>query len=190
MSKNIRDKVSIVGVGACKFGENWDQSREDMIVDAAYEAYADAGIDTTFVQDNFSHSEHGTLRGLHYQIQQSQGKLLRVVRGEVFDVAVDMRESSPTFAQWVGVTLSAENRKLLWIPPQFAHGLLVLSDIAEFEYKCTDFYYPESEIVVAWDDPAIGIEWPIDEPLLSQRDADAPALAALGDRLPAYQASG
>jgi len=141
--------------------------------------YADAGIDAKFVQDNFSHSVRGTLRGMHYQIQQSQGKLLRVVKGEVFDVAVDMRKSSPTFSKWIGVKLTAENRKLLWIPPQFAHGFLVLSDIAEFEYKCTDYYAPEHERSVRWDDPDIGIDWPLpddERPLLSEKDASAPAL--------------
>ena len=141
--------------------------------------FTDAGINATFVQDNFSHSTRGTLRGLHYQIRQSQGKLLRVVKGEVFDVAVDMRKSSPTFSQWVGVKLTAENKKMLWVPPQFAHGFLVLSDVAEFEYKCTDFYAPECERSVRWDDPDIGIEWPLtagEQPLLSTKDNAAPAL--------------
>jgi len=141
--------------------------------------FAEAGIDATFVQDNFSHSTRGTLRGLHYQIRQSQGKLIRVVKGEVFDVVVDMRKSSPTFSQWIGVKLSAENKKSIWIPPQFAHGFLVLSDVAEFEYKCTDFYSPEYERSVRWDDPEIGIEWPFpdgEQPLLSAKDTAAPML--------------
>ena len=141
--------------------------------------FSEAGIDETFVQDNFSHSIRGTLRGLHYQVRQSQGKLIRVVRGQVFDVVVDMRKSSPTFSQWIGIELSAENKKSIWIPPQFAHGFLVLSDVAEFEYKCTDFYSPEYERSVRWDDPEIGIEWPQpdgEQPLLSTKDAVAPLL--------------
>ena len=129
-----------------------------------------------FVQDNFSQSSKGTLRGLHYQIEQAQGKLVRVVTGEVFDVAVDMRKSSPTFGQWVGEILSAENKHQLWVPAGFAHGFLVLSDTAEFEYKCTDYYAPQHERAVRWDDPDIGIDWPLPddaEPVLSPRDAAA-----------------
>jgi len=137
------------------------------------------GIDAEFVQDNFSHSTQGTLRGLHYQIEQPQGKLVRVVSGEVFDVAVDLRRSSASFGQWVGEILSAENRRQLWIPPGFGHGFLVLSDIAEFEYKCTDYYAPEFERAIRWDDPDIAIEWPLGSgelPVLSERDAAAPLL--------------
>jgi dTDP-4-dehydrorhamnose 3,5-epimerase len=139
----------------------------------------DAGIDADFVQDNVSQSSKGTLRGLHYQIKQSQGKLLRVVSGEVFDVAVDLRKSSPNFGRWVGEILSAENKHQLWVPPGFGHGFLVLSDTAEFVYKCTDYYAPEVERTIRWDDPDIGIEWPLpagEQPVLSEKDATAPFL--------------
>ena len=138
-----------------------------------------AGIDAEFVQDNFSLSEKGTLRGLHYQIEQAQGKLVRVVSGEVFDVAVDVRKSSPTFGQWAGHILSEENKHQAWIPPGFAHGFLVLSDTARFEYKCTDYYAPEFDRCIRWNDPDIGIDWPIpagEEPVLSDKDAAAPYL--------------
>jgi dTDP-4-dehydrorhamnose 3,5-epimerase len=136
-------------------------------------AFADAGICANFVQDNHSGSQKGTLRGLHYQIRQTQGKLVRVVVGEVFDVAVDIRRSSPTFGKWVGVTLSADNKKGLWVPPGFAHGFYVLSDWAEFTYKATDFYAPQWERSLLWNDPKIGIEWPIIDglpPKLSAKD--------------------
>ena len=141
--------------------------------------FAEGGIDAGFVQDNFSHSTNGTLRGLHYQIEQPQGKLVRVVRGEVFDVAVDLRRSSPHFGQWVGETLSAENMHQLWVPAGFGHGFLVLSDTAAFEYKCTDYYAPEFERSIRWDDPELAIDWPLAEgvrPLLTDRDAMAPLL--------------
>ena len=133
----------------------------------------------SFVQDNHSKSSKGILRGLHYQLQQSQGKLVRVVQGSVFDVAVDMRKSSPTFGQWVGYELSAENNRMLWVPPGFAHGFYVMSDTAEFVYKCTDYYAPEFERSLAWDDPTVGIEWPIESgetPLLSEKDANGDLL--------------
>ncbi|MFL9879129.1 dTDP-4-dehydrorhamnose 3,5-epimerase [Herbaspirillum rhizosphaerae] len=120
------------------------------------------GITVDFVQDNHSKSTKNVLRGLHYQIQNPQGKLVRVVSGEVFDVAVDIRKSSPTFGRWVGVTLSADNKRQLWVPPGFAHGFLVTSDSAEFLYKTTDYWAPEFERSILWSDPAIGIEWPID----------------------------
>lgn len=126
-----------------------------------------------FVQDNHSRSSHGILRGLHYQVYQTQGKLVRVVAGEVFDVAVDMRRQSPTFGQWAGVTLSAENKRQLWIPEGFAHGFYVLSDNAEFVYKCTDYYAPEYDRSLKWDDPEIGIDWPLVDgkaPLISEKD--------------------
>jgi dTDP-4-dehydrorhamnose 3,5-epimerase len=122
------------------------------------------GVDAQFVQDNHSKSAKGVLRGLHYQIQHAQGKLVRVVQGSVFDVAVDLRKSSPTFGHWTGAILSAENRRQLWIPPGFAHGFVVLSESAEFLYKTTDYWYPEHERSLFWNDPAIGIEWPIDAP--------------------------
>lgn len=133
--------------------------------------FAEIGIDYDFVQDNYSRSVKGTLRGLHYQIKQPQGKLVRVTVGEVFDVAVDIRKDLPTFGQWVGEYLSAENKRMLWIPPGFAHGFYVLSDVAEFQYKCTDYYAPEYERFIKWDDPELGIDWPLDgEPLLSDKD--------------------
>ncbi len=138
------------------------------------------GLDVNFVQDNHSKSVRGVLRGLHYQIQQPQGKLVRVVQGEVFDVAVDIRKGSPTFGQWVGEILSAENKKQLWIPAGLAHGFLVLSDSAEFLYKTTDYYAPAYERCVAWNDADLGIDWPIsDTPLLSAKDAAGSRLAEL-----------
>ncbi|MEX3954856.1 dTDP-4-dehydrorhamnose 3,5-epimerase [Trinickia sp. EG282A] len=131
-----------------------------------------------FVQDNHSRSGKGVLRGLHYQIQHPQGKLVRVVEGAVFDVAVDIRRSSPNFGKWEGIVLSAENHKQLWIPPGFAHGFVVLSEAAQFLYKTTDYWYPEFERSIAWNDPTVGIEWPIDfEPLLASKDAAGKRLA-------------
>ncbi len=130
-----------------------------------------------FVQDNHSKSQQGVLRGLHYQIIQPQGKLVRVAAGEVFDVAVDIRKSSPTFGKWVGAHLSEDNKRQMWVPPGFAHGFVVLSESAEFLYKTTDFYAPEHERCIAWNDPAIGIEWPLaGEPLLSAKDRQGVAL--------------
>lgn len=138
----------------------------------------ETGVNAEFVQDNHSKSAKGVLRGLHYQIQQPQGKLVRVVAGEVFDVAVDIRKQSPTFGQWVGVTLSADNKRQLWIPRGFAHGFLVTSEYAEFLYKTTDYYAPEFERSLLWNDPSIGIDWPIDgEPLLSTKDKAAKLLS-------------
>nr|WP_298249129.1 dTDP-4-dehydrorhamnose 3,5-epimerase [uncultured Halomonas sp.] len=127
----------------------------------------------TFVQDNHSMSAHGILRGLHYQLEKPQGKLVRVTRGEVFDVAVDMRASSPTFGQWVSATLSAENKQLLWVPPGFAHAFYVVSDEAEFQYKCTDYYNPGDEYCLRWDDPTLAIDWPLvngKAPRVSEKD--------------------
>jgi len=136
------------------------------------------GLETIFVQDNHSRSAKNVLRGIHYQIQHSQGKLVRVVVGEVFDVAVDLRQSSPTFGQWVGERLSAENKKSLWVPEGFGHGFLVLSDVAEFLYRTTDFYAPEYERCIAWNDSTIAIEWPLDGmPLLSEKDAKGSAFS-------------
>jgi len=149
--------------------------------------YEEAGISFSFVQDNCSSSVRGTLRGLHAQVSRPQGKLVRVTKGEIFDVAVDIRRGSPTFAVWESGILSAENFKQLYIPPGFAHGFFVLSDIAEVEYKCTDVYTPGDEITIAWNDTQIGIQWPNDSPILSTKDASGPSLQEVGDRLPEYQ---
>ena len=132
-----------------------------------------------FVQDNHSRSSKGVLRGLHFQKTKPQGKLVRVVRGEVYDVAVDIRKGSPTFGQWEGVILSEENKTQLWVPPGFAHGFVVLSDTADFEYKCTDYYDPSDEGSILWNDPDLDIPWPIDNPILSNKDARADRLADL-----------
>ncbi|WP_303787201.1 dTDP-4-dehydrorhamnose 3,5-epimerase [Azovibrio restrictus] len=135
------------------------------------------GLEVDFVQDNHSKSARGVLRGLHYQIRQPQGKLVRVAQGEVFDVVVDLRRASPTFGRWHGLVLSALNKRQLWIPPGFAHGFLTLSDTAEFLYKTTDYYAPEHERSLAWNDPQVGIRWPLEgEPLLSAKDRQAPGL--------------
>lgn len=143
---------------------------------AAFEAAT--GVKRSFVQDNHSKSQRGVLRGLHYQIQQPQGKLVRVVAGEVYDVAVDLRRSSPTFGRWVGCHLSAANQRQLWIPEGFAHGFVVLSESAEFLYKTTDYYAPAHERSLLWNDPQIGIDWPIEEPpQLSQKDIDGKVLS-------------
>ncbi len=143
---------------------------------AKFEAAIGRHVD--FVQDNHSHSAKNVLRGLHYQIRQPQGKLVRVVQGEVFDVAVDVRKSSPSFGQWVGEMLSADNKRQMWVPEGFAHGFVVLSDSAEFLYKTTDYYAPEHERCIAWDDPAIGIQWPhVGVPALSAKDQQGKALA-------------
>lgn len=138
------------------------------------DAFEKEGLPTTFVQDNFSRSTQGVLRGLHYQIQQPQGKLVRVTRGEVYDVAVDLRRASKSFGKAVGARLSADNKRALWVPPGFAHGFYVISDIAEFAYKCTDYYAPEHERSLRWDDPTVGIDWPLvnnEAPELSAKDA-------------------
>ena len=136
------------------------------------------GLDVQFVQDNHSKSAKGVLRGLHYQIEHPQGKLVRVTQGEVFDVAVDLRRSSPTFGKWEGVVLSAENKRQLWVPPGFAHGFLVTSDSAEFLYKTTDYYHPEFECSLLWNDPTVGVQWPIDAaPLLAAKDMAGRPLA-------------
>lgn len=158
------------------FFESWAAAR--------YEA---AGIAGPFVQDNISRSRRGILRGLHLQNPHAQGKLVSAVAGEVFDVAVDVRAGSPRFGQWVGVVLSDANRRQLWVPPGFAHGFCVTSDEAIFHYKCTDSYHPECEQSVRWDDPAIGIAWPVDAPTLNDKDRNAPRLAEIArDRLPAF----
>ncbi|MCO6552820.1 MAG: dTDP-4-dehydrorhamnose 3,5-epimerase [Gilliamella sp.] len=128
------------------------------------------GIEQEFVQDNYSYSYKNVLRGLHFQRDKPQGKLLRVVRGEVFDVAVDIRKHSPTFGKWIGMILSEKNKIQLWIPPGLAHGFVVLSDMADFEYKCTDYYDPESEECLLWNDPTVNISWPVSNPILSEKD--------------------
>jgi len=141
--------------------------------------FAEAGITARFVQDNHSHSGKNTLRGLHFQIEQPQGKLVRVTRGDVYDVAVDMRRSSPRFGQWVGVVLSDTNHHMLWVPPGFAHGYFALSEKVDFIYKCTDYYSPQHERALRWDDPKVGVEWPLTPavaPILSSKDAIAPLL--------------
>ncbi|UXI00521.1 dTDP-4-dehydrorhamnose 3,5-epimerase [Photobacterium sp. TY1-4] len=147
------------------FMETWQQKKFEELV---------TGKPTPFVQDNHSKSKKGILRGLHYQTENTQGKLVRVVSGEVFDVAVDVRKDSPTFGQWVGVYLSAENKRQLWVPEGFAHGFYVTSDEAEFVYKCTDYYNPQAEHSILWNDPELGIEWPllVEQPSLSEKDFD------------------
>lgn len=160
------------------FLETWNRER-----------YLEAGFpDVEFVQDNHSRSRKGVLRGLHFQLKHPQGKLVQVVTGSVFDVAVDIRVGSPNFGKWVGYELSGENHHQLWVPPGFAHGFCVLSDTVDFVYKCTDLYRPEDEGGVLWNDPAIGIDWHMDVPLLSEKDTANPPLAEIpSDRLPQYR---
>lgn len=159
------------------FLETWQQQR-----------YAEAGIAEAFVQDNLSRSARGTLRGLHLQHPTGQGKLVHVVEGEVYDVAVDVRVGSPTFGQWAGALLSADDHRQLWIPAGFAHGFCVTSEVAVFAYKCTAPYAPQHEVGVLWNDPDIGIPWPIAEPLLSDKDRKHPPLAAIPHgALPRYR---
>jgi dTDP-4-dehydrorhamnose 3,5-epimerase len=148
--------------------------------------YAPNGIPGPFVQDNHSRSTRGTLRGLHSQWRRPQGKLVRVLQGEIFDVAVDVRRGSPTFGKWVGETLTSENFRQLWVPPGFVHGFCVVSETAEVEYKCTDLYDPGGELSVIWNDPDVGIEWPIRDPILSAKDSAAPRLRDVLDRLSAF----
>jgi dTDP-4-dehydrorhamnose 3,5-epimerase len=141
--------------------------------------FAEAGIAATFVQDNHSRSRRNVLRGLHYQIEHAQGKLVRAIVGEVYDVAVDLRRRSPNFGRSVGIALSAENKRMLWIPPGFAHGFVVVSDVAEFVYKTTDFWHPEHERTLLWNDPALGIAWPMEgEPIVAAKDAAGLPLAS------------
>ena len=146
--------------------------------------YAEGGIPAEFVQDNQSLSQQGTLRGLHAQLRHRQGKLVRAVEGVIFDVAVDVRRGSPTFGRWVGYELSSENRRQLYTPPGFVHGFCVLSAQAQVEYKCTDFYHPDDELGIIWNDPELAIDWPIDHPVLSEKDAALPRLSEVVDRLP------
>lgn len=151
------------------------------------ERYAQSGIPVTFVQDNHSRSILGTIRGLHYQFRRPQAKLIRVIQGAVFDVAVDIRRGSPTFGKWVGVELSAANKRQLFIPAGFAHGFCVLEDKTEVEYKCTDYYVPEDQHGVLWSDPTIAIPWPTRQPILSDKDQAYLPLLAPRDDLPAYE---
>jgi dTDP-4-dehydrorhamnose 3,5-epimerase len=161
------------------FLETWNRSKFEAL-----------GLPPGFVQDNLSYSTRGVLRGLHYQHPFGQGKLVTVVRGEVFDVAVDIRVGSPDFGRWVGVTLSAKDHRAMYSPPGFAHGFVVTGDEAVFSYKCTEFYHPEAESSLAWDDSQIGIAWPVDSPRLSPKDLAAPRLSAIpADRLPRHPSS-
>ena len=149
----------------------------------------EAGIIERFVQDNQSRSRRGTLRGLHYQLTKPQGKLVRVTRGTVFDVIVDIRRGSPTFGNWYGTTLDDKSMRMIYVPPDFAHGFLVLSEIADFFYKCTNYYHPQSEQGILWNDPEIGIQWPLTEVELSDKDKENPLLCSQAvDRLPLFQA--
>jgi len=146
------------------------------------ERYREAGIEYTFVQDNYSRSQKGVLRGLHFQITKPQGKLVSCPKGAVFDVAVDIDPESTTYGQYVGVELTEENHKQLWVPPGYAHGFCVLSETADFQYKCTDYYDPSDESGVIWNDPDVAIEWPIADPSLSSKDALLPTLAELNTK--------
>ncbi len=159
------------------FKETWHRDR-----------YGEAGMPTEFPQDNASLSARGVLRGLHLQHPQGQGKLVQVLLGEVFDVAVDVRHGSPDFGKWIGVNLSADNHRQLYIPPGFAHGFCVTSDMALFHYKCTSLYAPDKEITIAWDDPDIGIDWPEGDREVSTKDQTGQPLAALTGQLPSYEA--
>jgi dTDP-4-dehydrorhamnose 3,5-epimerase len=150
--------------------------------------YAAGGVPASFRQDNHSRSVAHTVRGLHAQRRRPQGKLVRAIHGEIFDVVVDIRRGSPTYRRWVGVTLSADNFRQCYIPPGFAHGFCVTSEWAEFEYKCTDFYDPTDEIRLLWNDPQIGITWPVHDPIVSDKDRAAQTLAALWDTLPVFSA--
>ena len=151
------------------FMETWNQAR-----------YEELGLPAVFVQDNLSFSQKGVLRGLHFQNPNAQGKLVSILQGEVYDVAVDIRVGSPTFAEWVGVTLSSENKRQFYIPEGFAHGFCVTSETALFAYKCTEVYQPQSEYGVSWQDPDLGIQWPIEKPLLSEKDLNYPRLKDIG----------
>jgi dTDP-4-dehydrorhamnose 3,5-epimerase len=149
--------------------------------------YRKGGIPGPFVQDNFSHSVRGTVRGLHYQLRHAQGKLVMALAGRIFDVAVDIRKGSPTFGQWIGVELSGDTKRQLYIPPGFAHGFCVLSDTADVLYKCTDLYSPTDERGIIWNDPTIGIAWPVADPILSPKDRSYPTLAEMREALPTYR---
>ena len=146
------------------------------------ERYREAGIEYTFVQDNYSRSQKGVLRGLHYQITKPQGKLVSCLKGAVFDVAIDVDPISGTFGQYVGIELTEDNNRQFWVPPGYAHGFCVLTDTADFQYKCTDYYYPSDEGGLIWNDPDVAIDWPIDQPLLSDKDSKLPTLKELANQ--------
>ena len=149
--------------------------------------FAESGVPTEFVQDNHSRSARGVLRGIHYQLPNPQGKLVQVARGQIFDVAVDIRRGSPTFGKWFGLTLDDSSHKALWIPPGVAHGFVTLSDTADVVYKCTELYSPRDERGIRWDDPSLGIDWPIKTPLLSAKDSAWPGLDPVSTELPDYR---
>jgi len=153
------------------------------------QVFAERGLPTDFVQDNHSRSVRGVLRGLHYQLPNPQGKLIRVARGKIFDVAADIRRGSPTFGKWFGMTLDDESAKAMWIPPGVAHGFLALSDEADVVYKCTELYSPRDERGIRWDDPTLAIDWPITDPILSPKDAGLPALDLASKELPEFVAA-
>ncbi len=183
MKFNLTDLEGVILVEPTVHGD----SRGFFIETYHEQRYVAGGIAERFVQDNHSKSKRGTLRGLHAQLRRPQGKLVRVVEGEIFDVAVDVRRGSPTFGRWVGEILSAENFRQLYVPPGFVHGFCVLSESAQVEYKVSDFFDPTDDHSVAWNDPDIAIDWPIDDPLLSDRDRAAPTLHETFDRLPIYE---
>jgi len=162
-------------------------NRGFFLVTYSAKRYADAGLPESFVQDNHSRSVPGTLRGLHYQLEQPQAKLVRCIRGALFDVAVDIRKGSPTFARWIGVELSAANKRQLFIPPGFAHGFCVPIEESEMEYKCSDYYAPDDEFGIVWNDPTLRIEWPIEDPVVSAKDSQFGPLSADGEDLPLYK---
>lgn len=152
--------------------------------------WAEGGVDSTFVQDNHSRSVHGTLRGMHAQLRRPQAKLVRVLQGEIFDAVIDLRRGSPTFGRWIAERLSAENFRQIYVPVGFAHGFCVTSDWAEVEYKCSDFYDPGDELRLLWNDPAVGIEWPVADPVVSDKDRSGLPLSAWLERLPDWGATG
>jgi dTDP-4-dehydrorhamnose 3,5-epimerase len=182
MTKTVETAIEgLVAIEPQVFGDHRGFLLESFSVDR----WRDLGVDATFVQENHSRStQKGTLRGLHFQTEPGQGKLVRCVRGAIFDVAVDLRRGSPTYGQWEGHVLDDERHRQLWVPVGFAHGFQVLSEVADVAYKLTSLYDPEFESEIAWDDPQVGVEWPIAEPILSDRDKQAPRLAEVSDDLP------
>jgi dTDP-4-dehydrorhamnose 3,5-epimerase len=165
----------------------WKDARGFFLESFNKRQFAAAGLPTEFVQDNHSRSRLNVLRGLHYQVGKPQGKLVSVIRGQIFDVAVDIRRGSPTFGKWVSVILDEVNRQCLWIPPGFAHGFCAMTDEVDVLYKCTEYYDPPGERGIPWNDPLLGIKWPADRPVLSEKDASYRPLAPNGDDLPPYQ---